>query len=152
MTELPGIVITGGSGRMGQMLINTVLDSDKAKLVGVVERVGHDWVGKDIGFAMGAAAVGVTVTDDPVEVFAKAQAVIDFTSPAATVEFAGLAAQARAVHVIGTTGLTEVDIAAIGRAARHTPSPNSGLVCPMQPIQFAGQGSEPCDIRRGEPS
>jgi len=120
MTELPGIVITGGSGRMGQMLINTVLNSDKAKLVGVVERAVHDWVGQDIGLAMGGAAVGVTVTDDPVEVFAKAQAVIDFTSPAATVEFAGLAAQARAVHVIGTTGLTEDDIAAIGRAARHT--------------------------------
>ena len=120
MTELPGIVITGGSGRMGQMLINTVLDSDKAKLIGVVERAGHDWVGQDIGVAMGGAAVGVTVTDDPVEVFAKAQAVIDFTSPAATVEFAGLAAQARAVHVIGTTGLTEDDISAIGRAARHT--------------------------------
>ena len=120
MTDLPGIVITGGSGRMGQMLINTVLGSDKAKLVGVIERAGHQWVGQDIGVAMGGSPVGVTVTDDPVEAFVKAQAVIDFTSPAATVEFAGLAAQARAVHVIGTTGLTEDDIAAIGRAARHT--------------------------------
>ena len=120
MSDLPGIVITGGSGRMGQMLINTVIGSDKAKLVGVVERAEHDWVGKDVGEAMGGAPVGVVVTDDAVEAFATAQAVIDFTSPASTVEFAGLAAQARAVHVIGTTGLTEDDIAAIGRAARHT--------------------------------
>ena len=47
--------------------------------------------------------------DDPLEAFSKAQAIIDFTAPAATVEFAGLAAQARAVHVIGTTGMTEDD-------------------------------------------
>ena len=42
MEELPGIVITGASGRMGQMLIKTVLESDKARLVGAVERAGHD--------------------------------------------------------------------------------------------------------------
>jgi 4-hydroxy-tetrahydrodipicolinate reductase len=59
------------------------------------------------------------VTDDAVEVFAKAQAVIDFTAPAATVGFAGLAAQARAVHVIGTTGLSEDDLKAINAASRH---------------------------------
>eukprot|EP00581_Thalassiosira_minuscula_P023407 CAMPEP_0184411054 /NCGR_PEP_ID=MMETSP0738-20130409/5360_1 /TAXON_ID=385413 /ORGANISM="Thalassiosira miniscula, Strain CCMP1093" /LENGTH=46 /DNA_ID= /DNA_START= /DNA_END= /DNA_ORIENTATION= len=46
MQELPGIVITGASGRMGQMLIKTVSDSDKARLVGAVEREGHDWVGR----------------------------------------------------------------------------------------------------------
>ena len=68
---------------------------------------------------MGGAPLGVIVTDDAIEAFAKAQAVIDFTSPAATVEFAGLAAQARAVHVIGTTGLSGTDLAAIAAAARH---------------------------------
>lgn len=119
MQDLPGIVITGGSGRMGQMLIKTVVDSDKARLVGVVERPGHDWVGRDIGEAMGGAALGVTVTDAPLEAFAKAQAVIDFTAPAATLEFAKLAAQARAVHVIGTTGMTDEDIAQLTPCARH---------------------------------
>lgn len=126
MSDQTGIAITGGSGRMGQMLINTVLASDKAKLVSVVERSGHDWVGQDIGAAMGGAPVDVTVTDDPVEAFVNAQAIIDFTSPAATVEFAGLAAQARAVHVIGTTGLTEEDIAALNAAARHAPIIRAG--------------------------
>ena len=66
-----------------------------------------------------APALGVTVTDDPLEAFARAQAVIDFTAPAATVEFAALAAQARAVHVIGTTGLEPVHHAKIEAAARH---------------------------------
>ncbi len=119
MTDKPGIVITGGSGRMGQMLIRTVLESDRARLVGVVERSGHAWVGQDVGEAMGGAAVGVTVTDDALEAFAKAQAVIDFTAPEATLEFAALAAQARAVHVIGTTGMSEEQIARLEPAARH---------------------------------
>ena len=119
MEELPGIVITGASGRMGQMLIKTVLDSDKARLAGAVEREGHAWIGQDVGVAMGGAAVGVTVTDKPLEVFAQAQAVIDFTAPAATLAFSKLAAQARAVHVIGTTGMTDEEIAALEPASHH---------------------------------
>ncbi len=119
MVDLPGIVVTGASGRMGQMLVKTVTDSPKARLVGVVERAGHDWVGRDIGQAMGGAPLGVTVTDEPLEAFAKAQAVIDFTAPAATLEFARLAAQARAVHVIGTTGMSDDEIAQLTPAARH---------------------------------
>ncbi|MCV6597254.1 MAG: 4-hydroxy-tetrahydrodipicolinate reductase [Mangrovicoccus sp.] len=119
MSQTPGIVITGASGRMGQMLLQTVAASDKAHLVGALERPGHDWIGQDVGEAMGGAPMGVTVSDDPVALFAKAQAVIDFTAPAATVEFAGLAAQARATHVIGTTGMTAEDLTKIDAAARH---------------------------------
>lgn len=119
MTHKPGIVITGASGRMGRMLIETVRDSDKAHLVGAVERPGHDWIGRDIGTAMGGAELGVTVTDQPLDAFARAQAVIDFTTPEATLGFAALAAQARAVHVIGTTGMTDAQIAALQPAARH---------------------------------
>ena len=119
MSQTPGIVVTGASGRMGQMLIRTISDSEVCHLVGAVERKGHAWVGRDVGEAMGGAPLGVIVTDDAIEAFAKAQAVIDFTAPAATVEFAGLAAQARAVHVIGTTGLSGTDLAAINAAARH---------------------------------
>ncbi|WP_146346339.1 4-hydroxy-tetrahydrodipicolinate reductase [Falsiphaeobacter marinintestinus] len=119
MTHKPGIVVTGASGRMGQMLIQTITDSDKATLVGAVERAGHDWIGQDVGTAMGGQALGVTVTDQPLDAFAKAQAVIDFTAPAATLEFAKLAAQARAVHVIGTTGMTDEQIAKLAPAARH---------------------------------
>ena len=117
--DLPGIVVTGASGHMGRMLIGMVLASDKARLVGCVERQGHPWVGQDVGVAMGGTAVGVVVTDDPLEAFARAQAVVDFTTPAATVEFAALAAQARAVHVIGTTGLEDAHLAKLALAAHH---------------------------------
>lgn len=119
MGDLPGLVVTGASGRMGQTLIRLASGSEKLRLVACVERAGHAWIGRDIGEAMGGAALGVTVTDDPLEAFAKAQAVVDFTSPAATVEFAALAAQARAVHVIGTTGLEAAHLDKIGAAARH---------------------------------
>ena len=119
MTEQPGIVVTGVSGRMGQMLIKTITASEKVKLVGALERTGHEWIGQDVGIAMGGAPLGVQVSHDPLEAFARAQAIIDFTAPSATVEFAALAAQARAVHVIGTTGLSDDDLAAISAAARH---------------------------------
>ncbi|WP_103332737.1 4-hydroxy-tetrahydrodipicolinate reductase [Pseudotabrizicola formosa] len=119
MQNLPGLVVTGASGRMGQMLIRTIAGSGKARLVGCLERPGHAWIGRDAGDCLGGSPLGVLVTDDPLEVFAQAQGVIDFTAPAASVEFAALAAQARAVHVIGTTGLTAADIAALEAAARH---------------------------------
>lgn len=119
MSEIPGIVVTGASGRMGQMLIRTVMASDRARLVGAIERPGHEWVEQDVGVAMGGAPMGVIVSDDPLPAFAKAQAVLDFTSPDATVAFAELAAQARAVHVIGTTGLDDSHLARIAAAARH---------------------------------
>ncbi|MEM6590208.1 MAG: 4-hydroxy-tetrahydrodipicolinate reductase [Pseudomonadota bacterium] len=119
MADLPGLVVTGASGRMGQMLINNVNASDRAKLIGALEVPGHPWVGQDLGEAMGGAAMGVTVSDDPLAAIANAHGILDFTAPAATVEFAALAAQARCVHVIGTTGMTEDDLAKIKAAARH---------------------------------
>jgi len=119
MADLPGIVVTGASGHMGQMVIREITASGKARLVGALERPGHSWIGRDVGTVSGGPALGVTVTDDPLEAFARAQAVIDFTAPAATVAFAALAAQARAVHVIGTTGLAPNDLTGIAAAARH---------------------------------
>jgi len=119
MSDLPGIVVNGVSGRMGQMLVRLVAESDAVRLVGALERSGHDWVGRDVGAAMGGADLGILVTDDALEVMAKAQAVIDFTTPETTVAMAELAAQARAVHVIGTTGLSDDDLVKIKAAARH---------------------------------
>ena len=119
MSNQPGLVVTGASGRMGQTLIRLVQASDRLRLVGCIERPGNPWIGRDVGEAMGGTPIGVKVTDDALEAFAKCQAVVDFTAPAATVEFAALAAQARAVHVIGTTGLEPQHLAKIEAAARH---------------------------------
>jgi 4-hydroxy-tetrahydrodipicolinate reductase len=119
MGDLPGIVITGASGRMGQMLVRTITDSGKARLAACIEREGHPWIGRDIGECMGGAPLGVTVTDDALAAFATAQGVVDFTAPAATVEFAALAAQARIVHVVGTTGLEAEQLKKIEAASHH---------------------------------
>ena len=119
MSAGPGIVITGASGRMGQTLVRAVTESEKMHLIACVERSGHAWIGRDVGEAMGGAPLGVMVTDDPLEAFAKAQAVLDFTAPAASVEYAALAAQARAVHVLGTTGLEAEHLRKIDLAAHH---------------------------------
>lgn len=118
MSESIGIVITGASGRMGQMLVKTVIERDGVHLAGVVERAGHDWVGQDLGVLMGGTESGVVVSDDPAAAFAGAQAVIDFTAPAATISFAKTAAEAGAAHIIGTTGFTEDDLQALALAGQ----------------------------------
>ncbi len=119
MADQVAIAVLGCSGRMGQMLIQAIDEREDCKLSGVTERPGHDWVGNDLGVAMGGAARDVFVEDDPLEVFARSQAVLDFTSPAATVTHANLAAQARLAHVIGTTGFEQQHLTSLSAAARH---------------------------------
>lgn len=121
MTELHPlpVAVTGAAGRMGRMLVRALAEREDAVLAGATERPGHDWIGRDLGEAMGGAASGITVSDDPLEVFAGVRAVLDFTSPAATVAHSEITAQARLVHVIGTTGLGEEHLARIAAAARH---------------------------------
>ncbi|TDL85043.1 4-hydroxy-tetrahydrodipicolinate reductase [Meridianimarinicoccus aquatilis] len=116
-TDQTGIVVTGVSGRMGQTLVRLVQDNPRTQLCGALERAGHAWIGQDIGTAMGGAALGVIVTADAVQAFERADAVIDFTAPAATVAFAQVATACGVVHVIGTTGMTDEDIAAIDAGA-----------------------------------
>ncbi|CUW45459.1 dihydrodipicolinate reductase [Brucella vulpis] len=121
-----GLVVVGAGGRMGQTLIRTIQSIEGAKLVGAIERSGSPFLGKDAGEVTGIGTLGVAIADDPLPVFAKAQGVLDFTIPAASVEFAGLAAQARIVHVIGTTGCSAEDDEKIRAAARHAAIVKSG--------------------------
>ena len=120
------LVVVGASGRMGRVLIRTVTETEGAVLVGAVERPGSPEIGRDAGDLAGIGKLGVEVSDDPLAAFAKADGVIDFTSPASTVHFAELAAQARIVHVIGTTGCSSADEAAFAAAARHAVIVKSG--------------------------
>ena len=83
-------------------------------------------IGRDAGEISGLGPIGVTITDKPLEAFVEAEGVLDFTSPVASVEFADLAAQARIVHVIGTTGCSTDDEARFKAAARHAPIVKSG--------------------------
>ena len=118
MAQTTGITITGVSGRMGQMLVREVAMRADTHLFGAVERSGHDWIGKDLGEAMGGASNGVMVTDDADAAIAGADAVIDFTAPQATLAFAKSAAKAGVVHVIGTTGMSAEEIAQLAEPAK----------------------------------
>jgi 4-hydroxy-tetrahydrodipicolinate reductase len=120
------LVVVGAAGRMGQALIKAIVDSDGVTLTGAIERTGAPTIGQDAGEVAGAGRLGVLITDDPLTAFAKADGVLDFTIPGATTEFAGYAAQARIVHVIGTTGCSVDDEAKIAAAARHATIVKSG--------------------------
>ena len=113
------VVIAGATGRMGRTLLQAVAETDDFALVGALEAKGKPDLGMEV-------APGVLVTDDPLPAIANAQALIDFTSPAYSVELAALSAQARIVHVIGTTGCSDKDDEKIRAAARHAVIVKSG--------------------------
>lgn len=125
MTDMR-LIVVGAAGRMGRTLVRVIDETPGVTLAGAIERGGAPEVGEDSGVLAGLKANGIPVVDDPVPVFAKADGVLDFTVPAATLGFAELAAQARIVHVIGTTGLSADDDSKIAAAARHAVVIKSG--------------------------
>jgi 4-hydroxy-tetrahydrodipicolinate reductase len=118
------LVVTGAAGRMGRMLVRAIRETPGFALVGALERAGAPRLGEDAGIVAGLPAIGVAMTDDPLGVLLEADGILDFSTPAASVEIADLAAQARIAHVIGTTGLG--DLRRIAAAARHAPIVRSG--------------------------
>lgn len=113
------IAVMGAAGRMGRELVRAAHAAAGCEVIGGVEREGSPVVGQDIGQLAGLGPLGIPVTDDALELIARADAVLDFTSPKSSVEFANLAANARIIHVLGTTGFSDEDEAAIAAAARH---------------------------------
>src|SRR3546814_12828515 len=117
--------VGGSAGRMGGMLLGqcgAMAGTGACGLAGAGARGGGPAIGKDAGLLAGVDPCGVRVSDDPVPLFAGADAVIDFTTPESTRRFSALAAQGKTVHVVGTTGLNEEEeraltLAEIGRAS-----------------------------------
>ncbi|MBU4531548.1 MAG: 4-hydroxy-tetrahydrodipicolinate reductase [Hoeflea sp.] len=121
-----GLIVVGAAGRMGQSLIRTISSIEGVHLAGAIERPGSEALGRDAGELAGLGPNGVLITEDALPAFAQAEGVLDFTAPAATLEFADLAAQARIVHVIGTTGMDESHEARLHAASRHARIVKSG--------------------------
>lgn len=113
------IGIVGAAGRMGRALIRASAATPGCVVAGGVETKGAPELGQDLGTLAGLDPLGTKLTDDPLELAANVDALLDFTTPAASVEFAGLSANGRIIHVIGTTGFSEEDEAALRRAANH---------------------------------
>jgi 4-hydroxy-tetrahydrodipicolinate reductase len=117
------IAVLGAAGRMGQALTRMLAATPGCAVAGGIEAKGSPNIGRDLGEVAGLGPLGVAITDDPLPVFAHVDGVLDFTSPASTVGFAGLSAQARIVHVIGTTGLSASDDADRRRATPPSSRP-----------------------------
>ncbi len=125
-TDEMKLVIVGAAGRMGRELTRAVADIAGCTIVGGIEPQGSEFIGQDMGVLAGIGEISVTVSGDPLPLFASADGVLDFTIPAASVRYAGLAAQARIVHVIGTTGFSKDEDAKLAAAARHAAIVKSG--------------------------
>ncbi|MCF8479186.1 MAG: 4-hydroxy-tetrahydrodipicolinate reductase [Rhodospirillum sp.] len=115
------IGIVGCAGRMGRMLLKEVIESPEAELAGGTERPGSAALGTDLGVLAGLDPQGKSASDDVDALFDAADAVIDFTSPAATVAHAALAAQHGTALIVGTTGMGEDDVAMLREVAKAVP-------------------------------
>ena len=117
------LVVLGAAGRMGRTLVTVIGETEGAVLSGAVEREGSEAIGQDAGLLAGIGTSGVIITDDIDAALAGADGIIDFTAPAASV---AMAASGSLVHVVGTTGCSTDQDAAIAASAERTPIVKSG--------------------------
>ena len=115
------IGVVGCGGRMGRMLVQTILDTEGVSLAGGSEQPGHELIGRDVAALAGGPASGCHVEADPGPLFEGSDAVIDFTSPSATALHARLAARHGTALVVGTTGLEREQSESLSAAAEVVP-------------------------------
>lgn len=120
------IGVVGAAGRMGQMLLKEIIATDGAEIAGGTEVPGSDAVGQDLGTIVGPGAAGHIIGDNAADLFAKSDVVIDFTVPVATVAHAAMAAEHGTGLVIGTTGMSDEQQAAVDAAARSVAMVQAG--------------------------
>jgi len=111
------IAIAGASGRMGQMLIQAVLESPDMDLGAALDRTGSPAIGQDAGASSGRNT-GVLITDD-LDALALADCFIDFTRPEATLAHLAACRRHHVACVIGTTGFDAQGKQAIEAASQH---------------------------------
>jgi 4-hydroxy-tetrahydrodipicolinate reductase len=107
------LIVAGAGGRMGRALTRVISETPGAALAGALEAPGSELLGKDVGVLAGLPANGVLLSADLWSMSAKADGILDFTVPGATIANVAIAAERGLVHVIGTTGLSSSDHAVI---------------------------------------
>ena len=120
------LIVVGAGGRMGRTLVKAVAETAGLRVAGAVEAAGSPLIGQDAGVLAGLAPLGIALTDDLKPLLGAADAIVDFTIPAASLFHAELAAQNKLVHVIGTTGFAPAEEASIAQAAKHAVIVKSG--------------------------
>lgn len=120
------LVVAGAGGRMGRALIQAIANSKGAVLAGALEQAGSPLIGRDSGELAGFGPNGIVLSADAAALAAKADGIVDFTIPKATVALAAVAGKAGIAHIIGTTGFSAEDEAAIKAAASKAVIVKSG--------------------------
>jgi 4-hydroxy-tetrahydrodipicolinate reductase len=130
-TLLPtNVVIAGADGKMGRALISLALRDKNFQLAGAFERAGNPAVGQDVGILTGGEPSGIYVLESLAPCIRDTDVVIDFTTPAATLDHARTCAKNQKAIVIGTTGLSSKETQEIKRLTKRIPivmSPNMSL-------------------------
>ncbi len=124
------IVVTGAAGRMGRGIINVIRETDQAEIVGALERHDHPDIGKDAGEVSGTGKMGIKLTDNFEKAVKKADCIIDFTFPDATMHHVDIALKNDVAMVIGTTGFSHHQrerLKEAGREMRIVAAPNMSV-------------------------
>lgn len=100
------VIVSGAAGRMGTRIINVIQETEGITLVGALERHEHPVIGQDVGIGVGVGRLGVKVVGDMTKVIKKADCVIDFSNPDASMKNLEVAVRYDKAMVIGTTGFS----------------------------------------------
>jgi len=125
MAEM-SLIVTGAGGRMGRTLVKAIAESKHFKLAGALEDGRSPLIGWDAGHLAGIGENGIKLSADIAPLMANADGIVDFTAPAASLEYAMRAAATGKVHVIGTTGMSAGDDARVAEAAKTAVIVKSG--------------------------
>lgn len=101
------IGVTGASGRMGQAIAKLIIQDDVVELAGGLVRKGNEFDGRDFNEFLGFEKGEVKITSNIDEFIRNCDAVIDFSSPALSLEIAEKCAELGKVVVCGTTGFSD---------------------------------------------
>jgi 4-hydroxy-tetrahydrodipicolinate reductase len=107
------IAIAGVNGRMGRVLVEAVKLQPGGQLSGAIARAQSSVLGADAGELAGVGRLQVPVVGALDAVISTTDVLIDFTSPAATLAHAEQCAQAGKALVVGTTGFSAEEKAAL---------------------------------------
>lgn len=115
------IAVTGAAGRMGKMLVEAVQRDDRATLAGAVVRPESSLLGADVGELAGLGRLGVSLVGRLEEIVDDVDVLIDFTTPALTLDNLALCAERGKRLVIGTTGFEKSQLATLEGYAERLP-------------------------------
>lgn len=114
----PDLIINGAAGRMGRRILALAVESGQFNIVGAVETPGHPDLDKDAGIIAGVGQIGLTIDS---AIPASANVLIDFSLPDATDSVLRHCVDHNIALVLGTTGLSATQIAAVKNAAKKIP-------------------------------